>query len=267
MVSTTGQQEHNENAEQLGGTNFDASKKACVSAFDVACDVDAYEAARMSHQRAENVTIEEQGRMVRMGTLDPSQVTSNRHFAAVAQKRGDNAKAESKAKASADALFLAMIDHIRDVEAFLADKYGESFATDLMEELHQAGKITDEERDYINSITDINEQRQAIGILIDEKLRNGEMTMDDLRNSEYGEQFAQLYAGKYEEIGKLVKLSKEGKVDFEDLDPITQNAIKLQMMRNGEDPSTLEGDKITRDTEVVTTSITDEKVIESGFDF
>lgn len=141
MVSTTGQQEHNENAEQLGGTNFVATKRGCVSAFDVACDVDAYEAARMSHQKAEDLTVAEQGRMVRAGNLDPSQVTSNKAFAAVAQKRGDDAKAESKAKARADALFLAMMKQLRDdiarldreiadLDADLRDKYGDDYIVD-----------------------------------------------------------------------------------------------------------------------------------------
>ena len=187
MVSTTGQQEHNENAEQLGGTNFVTTKETAVSAFGVACDVDAYEAARMSSQKAEDFTIAEQGRMVREGNLSPDQVTSCKAFANVAQKRGDNLRKENKAKATADAIFLAMIEQLRDdiarmdreiadLDADLRNKYGDDYIVDA------AVDILGELPDRLPNEGDAAYEARLIDLYGDEMIDGNGDLKDDYKN-------------------------------------------------------------------------------------
>ncbi len=141
---------------------------------------DAIEKA--AQKAAEDLTVAEQGRMLRTGNLSIEQVSMNNAFGISAQMRANAAQHERRQKAGADTQLLNLMDQMRDLMDQMEAKYGEDFADNIVEDLHLEGKISDEERDRIMAIEDKEERQQAIMDLLLEKLENGEITKDDLKD-------------------------------------------------------------------------------------
>jgi len=260
------EQEFVENSVQLSGANYQkvAPSFDLNGQFSYTADQETHDKMQATYRQAEQATVLEQGRMLRMGNLELSQISSNGAFAFAAQKRAQMLKQEQSKKAHNDAVMLALLDSIDAFEEGLAKTHGEHFATDLMEELYLEGKITDEERDRINAITDINEQRQAVAELLMEKLRNGEITRDDLKDHP----FALEWIDKYEAVEERALEEKAeydaGGATYEDLSTKAQDKVMVEHIANGGDPKELSAEPVTTEDELV---IKDENVIEEAFDF
>ena len=137
---------------------------------------------KAAKKATEDLTVAEQGRMLRTGCLTVEQVSMNNAFGISAQCRAEGAQHERRQKASADTQLLNLMDQMRDLMDQMEAKYGEDFADNIVEDLHLEGKISDEERDRIMAIEDKEERQQAIMDLLLEKLENGEITKDDLKD-------------------------------------------------------------------------------------
>jgi hypothetical protein len=257
MVSKTGQ-EFKDNKAQL--TEPPPSTASYVSAFNVARDLAAYEVQRglvveeksdlvreAADKNKQSVHAElETARQVNAGQ---SNVSISKTFGASA-KRGQDQKTKNAQKASADAMFLALLDRIRDLDAYLADKYGEDFAENMVEDLHQAGKITDEERARINEIEDPEERRQAIAELIQDKLDSGEITMDDLKNYEWAEEWLKLHGEATQERISLGQKVAAGDLDADKVHVHIKKQAEIILIKEGKDPSVLQTKVTTTDNKV-----------------
>lgn len=148
MGSTT-EQQFTENMEQLSGANYQQPTLSLCDNFIDKADQQAHDKAQVTYKQAEDTLVQEQGRMLRMGNIDISQISSNGAFAMAAQKRGDDLVKENKKKANADAVLMALLDQIRDdierldgeiadIRTDLDNKYGTNW------EEHAAHEILDE---------------------------------------------------------------------------------------------------------------------------
>ncbi|MCU7805668.1 MAG: hypothetical protein KZQ96_20980 [Candidatus Thiodiazotropha sp. (ex Lucinoma borealis)] len=92
---------------------------------------------------------------------------------ALAKSNDENRQHEAeKAKTRMDDLLLL---ELLDLENDIAAQYGENFALDLLEDMYQHGLITEEERDRIRAIEDVNEQRHATALAYQDAKDDGKV--------------------------------------------------------------------------------------------
>jgi hypothetical protein len=136
------EQEFTENMEQLSGTNYQTVAKSLSANFVEKADQEACDAAQENHKASQRNVLET-GRMLNMGNIEESQVSCSAAFAFAAAKRGETLQKEKKAKATADALFLAMLrdqmaaldKEIAEIRTELEDKYGPDYIENVAEEV------------------------------------------------------------------------------------------------------------------------------------
>lgn len=145
------------------------------SLFDDARDDEAYQKI----QAAKQLDLD-QARSVRMGTLDGAQVSTIRAGFAKAMNGGGAAADAQKANASADAMFYALLDQLRDLESGIAAQYGEDFALDLAEEMKKLDIIGQDDLDRINAMQSRDEQRDEVARLYQKAVDEGRATPEQI---------------------------------------------------------------------------------------
>lgn len=122
------------------------------------------------------------GKAVKDGVLTESQVSTTLAFA-IASQASINSEIDAKRKqASADYLMLEELNRsIGVIEGELEGMYGENFALNVLAELVEDGKISQEDYDRFAAITDPEERRAAIAAWLNEQIENGTLTRDDLK--------------------------------------------------------------------------------------
>lgn len=232
MVGTTKQ--FTENTDQHAGTNYSASQTLSGNFLDCS-DEDAHSNAQKEFGKAQAQNIEELGRSFREGNLDLSQISCNAVFANATNHKNQVLLKENKEKRTADTVFLALLDQIKDLESYLAATYGENFAEDMVEELHQNGKISDEERDRIMAIEDVDERRQAIAELIQDKMRSGEITAADLDDYQWAQEWLSLHANAIEQRNQISNDVEIGKRSMEGAPKEAIDHLEGKMAAEGKD--------------------------------
>ena len=190
---------------------------------------------KAAKKATEDLTVAEQGRMLRTGCLTVEQVSMNNAFGISAQCRAEGVQHERRQKVSADTQLLNLMDQLRDFEAQIVRDYGEDFAENLLEDQYAQGNVTDEERARILAIEDKEKRQQAVADLFAEKLKKGEITIDDIKDHEWAERWirdrAEVKAGKLDLAHDVYK----GKVSLDSsaVDTIVKDMVELMAAQNG----------------------------------
>ena len=129
----------------------------------------------------------EQENTILMGQLGGS-VESQQARGQEAAKGTEELRRREKEKAKArlqDQLLRDLLKDIEDMERAIADKYGDNFAMDLIAHLHEKGKISKEDYDYIASMQDLSQQRHAAALIVQRGRENGTLTQEDYKDFEW----------------------------------------------------------------------------------
>lgn len=133
------------------------------------------------------------------------------------------------------ATLLAMLDNqLADLEDRIAGQYGENFAEDLLSELREEGHVDQDEYDRIMAIEDQDERRRAIAELIQQKINDGSLTYNDLKDSPW--------AREWLNSNKAVQLAIEAKADdviagretLQGQDYRVRDEVEVKLAENGE---------------------------------
>lgn len=101
---------------------------------------------------------------VSQGQLDRCQVNTQVNEARSGAEQIRAQQAEKAKQRTSDMMLMILLDQIADMERGIADQYGENFADELLEDMFENGILTEEERDRIRAIEDINERRHATAL-------------------------------------------------------------------------------------------------------
>ena len=174
--------------------------------FDTARDEGAYEKVRTRLEREGRTaegqpSLADQVRGLQMGTLDVKDVSNANALGAAGQHilLKEKLKADRE-RATSDALFYALLDQLRDMEEAIISKYGENFAEDMLSDLQERGFIDKERYQEIMKIEDPHERRDMIAHFIQEKIDSGEMSLDDLKEYEWAQDWLDAHDQLVDEI-------------------------------------------------------------------
>lgn len=171
--------------------------QASIPSMDYPASPDAFEAHDAAIHTKQSIEVYEQqmqGSAVRQGTLSESQLSTTLAFSLAATGNIQFEEKQKRKQAAADYLLLDSIyQSLSILESGLEAQYGDNFAQDMLADLVEAGKVSQDEYDPIATIKDKNEKRQAIAALIQGKLERGELTLEDLKAYEWAHDWLDLH--------------------------------------------------------------------------
>jgi hypothetical protein len=176
MVSTTGQQEHNENAEQV--KDVEPVAVSHISAFDVARDVEAFEAAfdGVKHDEEQSAKLREQEHIsINIGKSAPQDGDSGQSTilaSAIAERKKVTDLIKNRKNATADALMLAEYNRV------LADLNTQ--LTHYTERLEVVSAYVEALEDALEQIQNGEEYLNADGTLKDERAEEALREIEEL---------------------------------------------------------------------------------------
>lgn len=143
--------------------------------------------------------------------------TFDTHNAKTAEKQRKEQQGKVQIETTTFMLLLNQISQsLAKMEGDLADRYGEDFAENLLADLVEQGLIDADAAAEIQALTDMAEKRQAVAALIQKGLDEGTISLDDLAEHPWAEEWLNTHRERDAELTRVAEAYLDGKLKPEE---------------------------------------------------